>query len=121
MTRSKLVSAFNYVDVQCQPTWCGGIGWWIGYTSSTLTSDIPKLLLPISGKPFADHLLVNLRKNGIDKVVLCVGHMGDQIASYVGDGSQHGLSVEYSYDGEVLVGTGGAIKRLRFYSKDRFS
>ena len=44
-------------------------------------------------------------------MILCVGHLGYQIESYVGDGSRYNIDVRYSYDGEQLLGTGGAVKK----------
>ena len=44
-------------------------------------------------------------------MVLCVGHLGDQIHEFVGDGSRWGLAVDYVDDGPVLLGTGGALRR----------
>jgi D-sedoheptulose 7-phosphate isomerase len=43
--------------------------------------------------------------------VLCVGYLGEQVRDFVGDGSRFGLDVAYSFDGDVLMGTGGALRR----------
>ena len=75
------------------------------------TEKTPKALLPIAGRPFVLHQLQRLKGQGIERVVLCVGHMGDQIMDTVGSGKLLGLSIEYSSDGNSLLGTGGAIKR----------
>jgi len=75
-----------------------------------LTRTIPKSLVPIDGEPFVVHQLRLLRKNGIERVILCVGHMGEMIEDALNDGSGFGLSVEYSYDGAKLLGTAGAIR-----------
>ncbi len=74
-----------------------------------VTKTTPKALLDVAGKPFICHQLKLLASKGISRVVLCVGNMGEMIESYVGDGSKFGLSVEYSYDGKALLGTGGAL------------
>jgi NDP-sugar pyrophosphorylase family protein len=58
-----------------------------------------------------DHQLELLRRNGARQVVFCIGHLGRQIEAYVGDGRRFGLDVTYSYDGEPLLGTGGALRR----------
>jgi len=76
-----------------------------------VTKTVPKALLDVAGEPFIDHQLKLLASKGVSKVVLCVGNLGEQIKEYVGDGKRFGLSVEYSFDGEKLLGTGGAIKR----------
>lgn len=76
-----------------------------------VTKTIPKSLLLINDEPFVAHQLRLLARNGVKKVVLCVGYLGEQVQKYVGDGAQFGLSVSYSYDGEKPLGTGGAIKQ----------
>jgi len=76
-----------------------------------VTRKIPKALINIAGRPFIDHQLALLREKGVIQVVLCVGHLGEIIEEYVGDGSRWGLEVRYSYDGDVLLGTGGAVKK----------
>ena len=76
-----------------------------------LTADLPKALIPLAGRPFVDHQLELLRRNGARKIVFCAGHLGDQIEAHVGDGSRFGLEVAYSFDGERLLGTGGAVRR----------
>src|SRR5207302_1164522 len=45
------------------------------------------------------------------RVVLCVGHLGEMIREVVGDGGQFGLEVVYSFDGDRLLGTGGALRQ----------
>jgi len=76
-----------------------------------LTETIPKALVEINGEPFLWHQLRLLRANGVDRVVLCVSHLGEQVRESVGDGSAFGLHVDYSFDGPVLLGTAGALKR----------
>jgi len=75
-----------------------------------LTEKIPKSLIPIDGEPFVAHQLRLLRRNGIQHVILCVGHLGEMIERVVADGSACGIKVEYSYDGATPLGTAGAIK-----------
>jgi NDP-sugar pyrophosphorylase family protein len=85
-----------------------------------VTRKYPKSLIDIAGKPFIDHQLTLLRKKGIFQVVLCVGCFGELIEEYVGDGSHWGLDVQYSYDGDILLGTGGAIKKALSLLPDTF-
>lgn len=77
----------------------------------SLTAERPKFLLEVAGRPFADHQLAWLAGSGVDRIVLCVGHLGDQIREFVGDGSRWGVGVDYVDDGPRLVGTGGALRR----------
>jgi NDP-sugar pyrophosphorylase family protein len=88
-----------------------------------LTDRVPKSLLEIAGRPFIFHQLEMLRNEGVDRVVLCVGHLGEQIRAVVGDGRSHGIAIDYSFDGDEsplgtsppprlqLLGTGGALRR----------
>lgn len=76
-----------------------------------ITETIPKALVTVAGEPFIAHQLYLLKKNGINKVVICTGHLGEQIEAFVGDGSKFSLSVKFSADGEKLLGTGGAVKK----------
>lgn len=76
-----------------------------------ITGKIPKLLVAVAGEPFFSHQLRLLRQNGLTKIILCVGHLGEQIVAHYGDGSKWGVQIEYSFDGEKLLGTGGALIR----------
>ena len=74
-----------------------------------LTAKIPKVLLEVAGEPFANHQLRLLARNRIRRVVYCLGYLGEQVVEAIGDGSRFGLEVSYVFDGECLMGTGGAI------------
>jgi NDP-sugar pyrophosphorylase family protein len=76
-----------------------------------ITQTIPKALVELAGKPFIDHQLALLRRNGVRTVVLCLGHLGEQVRDHCGDGSRYGLRLRYSFDGDKLMGTGGALVR----------
>ena len=76
-----------------------------------ITVTIPKALVEVAGQPFIRRQLDYLRAQGVSRVVLCVGFLGEQIEAVIGDGSLCGLSVAYSQDWPMLMGTGGAIKQ----------
>ena len=63
----------------------------------------------VAGTPFIDHQLRLVAGQGIQKVVICIGYLGEQIEEYVGDGSRFGCNVLYSRDGSTPRGTGGAV------------
>src|SRR5256885_945669 len=75
-----------------------------------ITQRIPKALVELAGKPFIDYQLSLLRRNGIRRVVLCLGYLGEQVEQHLGDGSRLGMELLYSYDGDKLMGTGGALR-----------
>jgi NDP-sugar pyrophosphorylase family protein len=75
------------------------------------TETIPKALIEIGGEPFLAHQLRLLNRSGIERVVLCIGHRGEQIQQYAGNGRRFGVHIEYSYDGPRLLGTAGALRQ----------
>jgi N-acetyl-alpha-D-muramate 1-phosphate uridylyltransferase len=76
-----------------------------------LTEKIAKALVDVAGKPFIVRQLDHLREQGVTRVVLCVGFLGEQIEAVIGNGSAIGISVEYSQDWPKLMGTGGALRQ----------
>lgn len=76
-----------------------------------ISQSIPKALIEINGEPFIHHQLHLLASQGIKNVLLCVGYLGEMIEQTIGSGKTLGLNVNYSYDGEHLLGTAGAIKK----------
>jgi NDP-sugar pyrophosphorylase family protein len=86
-----------------------------------ITETIPKALIEISGEPFLAHQLRLLRAAGYERVVLCVGYLGEMVRDFAGDGSAFGLRLDYSFDGPKLLGTAGAIVRALPLLGPRFS
>jgi NDP-sugar pyrophosphorylase family protein len=84
------------------------------------TERVPKALLEVAGEPFIAHQLRLLKREGVSKVVLCLGYLGEQVVEFVGDGSRFGLEVAACFDGDVLLGTGGALKRALPLLGERF-
>jgi NDP-sugar pyrophosphorylase family protein len=76
-----------------------------------VTERIPKALIEVAGRPFIEHQLTLLRREGVKRVVLCVGFLGEMIQARVGDGARFDLDISYSFDGAQLLGTGGALRR----------
>ena len=76
-----------------------------------LTENIPKALIDIHGKPFLQYQLELLKKQGFQKIVLSIGYEGKQIEDALGDGRHLGMEISYSYDGDTLLGTGGAVQK----------
>ena len=75
-----------------------------------ITEKIPKSLVSVAGRPILSHQLEMLRAQGIRHAVLCIGFLGEMIQREFGS-EACGIKLDYSFDGEKLLGTGGAIKR----------
>ena len=82
----------------------------IGTRMRPATEEMPKALLPVLGKPFADWQLELLAGRGVERVLYSVGYKGEMIREHVGDGARFGLAVAYVDEGEHLRGTGGAVR-----------
>jgi NDP-sugar pyrophosphorylase family protein len=76
-----------------------------------LTEKVPKVLLPVADRPFLAHQLELLREQGIQRVVLCLGYLGEMVVKEFGDGRKWGVRLDYSFDGPTLLGTGGALRQ----------
>ncbi|MEP7121274.1 MAG: sugar phosphate nucleotidyltransferase [Byssovorax sp.] len=75
------------------------------------TERVPKLLLPVAGRPFAAWLLERLAAAGFDEAVLCIAHLGEMIRAEIGDGQALAIEVRYADEGPTLLGTAGALRR----------
>ncbi len=85
-----------------------------------ITESKPKSLVDVAGEPFICRQLRYLRAQEIESVVLCVGKYGEMIEDLIGTGKSFDLEVAYSYDGNTLLGTGGALKQARAKLGDHF-
>ena len=76
-----------------------------------VTDKTPKALLNVANEPFLIHQLRLLHSQGLRRILLCVGYLGEMIEAELRDGSSLGMQIAYSFDGPTLLGTGGALKR----------
>jgi mannose-1-phosphate guanylyltransferase len=84
-----------------------------------LTDNRPKPILPVLDRPCLSYLISSLAKGGIENVILACGYRSEKMATAIGDGSEHGITIEYSYEDEPR-GTAGAIKLLEERLDDTF-
>jgi len=94
----------------------GGLGTRLG----ALTTDRPKSLVDVGGRPFLAWQLDLLRRHAVTDVVLCVGHLAMAIEKHFGDGSALGVRLRYSDEGDRRLGTAGALKWAAPYLGDVF-
>jgi len=74
-----------------------------------LTSNQPKPMVPIVGKPCMEHILELLRTHGFTDVIVTVAFLPQAIRSYFGDGGNLGLDIQYSVE-ESPLGTAGSVR-----------
>jgi len=74
-----------------------------------LTSNQPKPMVPIVGKPCMEHIVELLKEHGFDDIVVTLAFMPQAIRGYFGAGESHGVSIRYSVE-ESPMGTAGSVK-----------
>jgi mannose-1-phosphate guanylyltransferase / phosphomannomutase len=74
-----------------------------------LTSNQPKPMVPIVGKPCIEHIFDLLKAHGFDDVIVTLAFLPQAIRSYFGDGDELGMSIDYSIEDSPL-GTAGSVK-----------
>lgn len=94
----------------------GGLGSRLGIK----TKNCPKALMDVNGKPFFDYELQLLKTYGFYKFLFLVGYKSEMIEEHYGDGKEYDVTILYSYDGDKLLGTGGAIRRAYDLLEDDF-
>ena len=85
-----------------------------------LTEKIPKSMIAIGGRPFIEHQLEVIKKQGFKKVIICVGYLGETVEAHIKGMDFNGLDIQFRYDGNTLLGTGGAIKKVLNDLSERF-
>ncbi len=84
-----------------------------------LTSTRPKPILPVVDKPCLEYLIDSFVRGGIEEIYLACGYKSQQLMDTIGDGSDKGITIRYSFEDEPR-GTGGAIKLLEDRLDDIF-
>ena len=86
-----------------------------------LTTDMPKPMIPLLGRPVMAYIIEHLVAQGVQEIMVNVSHMADQIERYFGDGRHFGVQIGYSYeghlaDGELVpepLGSAGALRKIQ--------
>jgi UDP-N-acetylglucosamine diphosphorylase/glucosamine-1-phosphate N-acetyltransferase len=76
-----------------------------------LTSNRPKVMLPIANRPIVEHLLLEVKEAGIRDFIFVVGYRDEQVREYFGDGAKWGVNIGYSEQRKQL-GTADAIRQV---------
>ncbi|MFO0808356.1 MAG: sugar phosphate nucleotidyltransferase [Gemmataceae bacterium] len=93
----------------------GGLGTRLG----DITKAVPKPMVSVAGKPYLEHQLAELRRQGVTDIALLTGYLGEQVEAYFGDGGRFGLTIRYSRETTPL-GTGGALRDAAGILADEF-
>jgi mannose-1-phosphate guanylyltransferase len=91
----------------------------LGTRLRPLTEEMPKPMALIANRPWLEHLVLHLKRQGVHDFVFAVKHYYEQIRDHFGDGSRWGVRIRYSIE-HKLLGTAGAIKNAETMLDDRF-
>jgi NDP-sugar pyrophosphorylase family protein len=86
----------------------------LGTRLRPFTNDKPKCLVPLAGHPLLDWTLRWLSNSGVNECVINLHYFPNKVQDFIGDGSQYGLQIHYSYEPELL-GTAGAVKKVEAF------
>ncbi len=83
-----------------------------GTRIASLYDHVPKSMIMINGKPIIEYQIENFKSFGFNEFIFAIGHMGNQIIDYFGDGTNNNVDIEYYIEKQPL-GTAGALFRLK--------
>ncbi len=83
------------------------------------TSNLPKPMLPLVGRPMMEHIVSLLRRHDVTDIVVTVAFLPNAIRSYFGDGSELGVRMVYATE-ETPLGTAGSVRNARDELDERF-
>lgn len=83
-----------------------------------LTSEIPKALVAINGKPALEWLIRRLIKTGITQIIINVHHFADKVIDFINQNHSFGIDINFSDERNMLLDTGGGLKKAAWFFDD---
>jgi NDP-sugar pyrophosphorylase family protein len=83
----------------------------LGTRLRSLGLDLPKVMVPVGGKPLLEHHLELFKRQGVHELIVNLHYLPEKITNYFGDGSRFGVKITYSVETELL-GTAGGVKKM---------
>ena len=90
----------------------------LGTRLKPITDNLPKALVPIAGKPLLEHVILKLKTSGFDEILINVHHFPDQIIDFIKRNNNFDIRIEISDERELLLDTGGGIKKAAAFFDD---
>lgn len=91
----------------------------LGTRLRPLTDNMPKVMIPIAGKPLLEHNILQFKKYGVNEFFVNLHYLPEVVKNYFGDGSKWGIKINYHFEPEIL-GTAGGIKNFESQLDDEF-
>jgi NDP-mannose synthase len=83
----------------------------LGMRMRPYTTVLPKPLMPVGDRPILDVIIRQLARQRFERITIVTGHLAELIEVFFGDGSKHGIQIDYFREDEPL-GTAGALASL---------
>ncbi len=90
----------------------------LGTRLRPITDNIPKALVPVGGMTLLEHVVTKLAEQGFDQQIINVHHHADKIIEFLKEKRNFGLRIEISDEREMLLDTGGGIKKASHFFDD---
>lgn len=87
----------------------------LGTRLKPFTNTTPKALVPILGKPVIEHVILKLKDQGFDEIIINIHHFADQIVDFIKSKNYFDIQIEFSDERDKLLDTGGAIKKASWF------
>jgi len=87
----------------------------LGSRLKPLTDTMPKAMVPIAGHPMLEHVILKLKAAGFTEIVINIHHFGDQILDFLKVNENFGLTIHISDERDLLLDTGGGVKKARSF------
>lgn len=80
-----------------------------GLKMRPFTYEMPKAMIPVNGRPVLEYIIENLRRYDVRELLISLGHQGNKIKQYFGNGAKFGVKITYLDQGKAEVGTAAPI------------
>ncbi len=87
----------------------------LGSRLKPLTDTMPKALVPVAGRPMLEHVILKLKASGFTEIVINIHHFGEQILDFLKANDNFGLTIHISDERDLLLDTGGGVKKARTF------
>lgn len=87
----------------------------LGGRLKPLTDTMPKALVPVAGRPILEHVILKLKTAGFTEIVINIHHFGEQILDFLRAKDSFGLTIHISDERDLLLDTGGGVKKARTF------
>ncbi|MCR5498310.1 MAG: nucleotidyltransferase family protein [Paludibacteraceae bacterium] len=90
----------------------------LGTRLKPITDTLPKALVPVGGRTLLEHVVTRLAEQGFDEQIINVHHHADKIIEYLKEKRNFGIRIELSDEREMLLDTGGGIRKAAHFFND---